>query len=98
MWGFFSIFSPISINFTHLISPLYIIDDLSAHRNATQKNTYSLIGYDAVLALDRNTETCMRTNPLGGTAPDTNTWWKVDLGGIHSIYKISIIFKNYEGK
>lgn len=53
--------------------------------------------YLAGNALDRNTDTCMRTDAIGRNTPYTTTWWIVDLYAIYSIYSINIMFKNYEG-
>lgn len=39
----------------------------------------------------------MRTNPIGLHDPDKTVWWKLDLGGVYSIYSIHIMFKNYPG-
>lgn len=53
--------------------------------------------YDANNAVDRNTTTCMRTAGIGIFLSDRTVWWKVDLGGVYSIYSINILFKNYDG-
>lgn len=49
--------------------------------------------------MDGNTATCMRTIVIGTglSTPDKTVWWKVDLGGVYNIYRISILFKNYDG-
>lgn len=39
----------------------------------------------------------MRTNNIGLTSPDKTVWWKVDLGGVYSIYSINLLFKSYDG-
>lgn len=52
--------------------------------------------YEANNALDRNTATCMRTDQTGENSDYRKVWWKVDLGGNHSIYSISILFKSYD--
>lgn len=72
-------------------------DDLSFKAIATQSLTYNGPYYNAINAVDRNTDTCMRTDDIGNKAPQTQktTWWKVDLGGMYRIYSISILFKNY---
>lgn len=64
---------------------------------ATQSSTYSgsYTLYGASNALDRNIATCMRTKEIGRYCPEKTVWWKVDLGHIHNIYSIDIIFKNY---
>lgn len=64
---------------------------------ATQSNTGLGPGNDASYAVDRNTATCMKTLPMGRNSPDKTVWWKVDLGGVHSIQSINILFKNYNG-
>lgn len=73
-------------------------DDLSYHKTATQSMTYdgSETLYRAGNAVDRNTLTCMRTTEIGKNSVDKSVWWKVDLGGLYSIYSINIIFKNYD--
>lgn len=55
--------------------------------------------YVANNAVDGDITTCTRTNVIGvGTGyPDKTVWWKVDLGGVYSIYSISILFKTYDG-
>lgn len=53
--------------------------------------------YGAGNAVDRNTTTCMRTKEIGRNSVDKKMWWKVDFGGVYSIYRISILFKNYDG-
>nr|XP_034321045.1 protein draper isoform X1 [Crassostrea gigas] len=39
----------------------------------------------------------MRTNLIGSNGIDKTVMWKVDLGGVYSIYSVNILFKNYEG-
>lgn len=74
-------------------------DDLSDHKTATQSVTY--VGdetmYGAGNAVDRNTTTCMRTIDIGRNSAFKTMWWKVDFGGVYSIYSINIIFRNYDG-
>lgn len=72
------------------------IDDLSKQKYATQSHTYPGTFYNASNAVDGNRSTCMRTRPIGNTNPDKTAWWKVDLGGVYSIYGISIVFKDYK--
>uniref|UniRef100_K1RI85 Multiple epidermal growth factor-like domains 10 n=1 Tax=Magallana gigas TaxID=29159 RepID=K1RI85_MAGGI len=72
-------------------------DDLSFKKIAIQSHTSLGTNNDAWYALDRNESTCMRTNPIGLHDPDKTVWWKVDLGGVYSIYSIHIMFKNYPG-
>lgn len=48
----------------------------------------------ATYAVDRNVNTCTRTD-MGLTAPDQTTWWNVDLGAVHSVHNIRIQFKDY---
>lgn len=73
-------------------------DDLSFKAVASQSTTYPGPShlYEAQNALDRNTATCMRTDQIGSNPLQNTMWWKVDLGGMYSIYSISILFKNYE--
>lgn len=77
----------------------FLKDDLSYHKTATQSITYtsSATLYGAGNAVDRNTLTCMRTKEIGTSSPVKTVWWKVDLGGVYSIYSINILFKNYDG-
>lgn len=74
-------------------------DDLSFQAFASQSPVYpSSIYYNlykASNAVDRNTDTCIRTDDIGLQSPHKSTWWKVDLGGVHSIYSIHIVFKDY---
>lgn len=74
-------------------------DDLSYHKTATQSVTYAGAEtlYGAGNAVDRNSLTCMRTREIGRNSPNKTMWWRVDLGGMYSIYSINIIFKNYDG-
>nr|XP_034321698.1 receptor-type tyrosine-protein phosphatase epsilon isoform X3 [Crassostrea gigas] len=72
-------------------------DDLSYKQYATQLHTSIGNLYDASNAVDRNPSTCTRTLPIGHNNPNKTVWWRVDLGGIHSIYKINIVFKDYNG-
>lgn len=60
-----------------------IPDDLSYNQPATQSYTYTRVGniYAAGNAVDRNSTTCMRTQPIGLNSPEKSVWWKVDLGG-----------------
>lgn len=76
------------------------VDDLSFKAVASQSPSAPGLHEmtKAINALDRNTDTCMRTDDIGTNAPYNTTWWKVDLGGVYSIYSINIIFKNYYGQ
>lgn len=40
--------------------------------------------------------TCMRTQAIGLSSSNNSMWWKVDLGGFYNVYRITIMFKNYE--
>lgn len=53
--------------------------------------------YSPMNAVDRNYETCMRTDQVGLYSPLKMSWWRVDLGGVYNIYRITILFKNYDG-
>lgn len=77
----------------------FLEDDLSYNKDATKfKNEKTAdLKYKAELAVDRNITTCMRTDPIGKNTPAINTWWKVDLNHVCSIYRIGILFKNYNG-
>lgn len=72
-------------------------DDLSYNQTANQKNTYNNLEkqHKASFAVDRNTTTCMSTNPIGTNSPLQDVWWKVDLAGYYSIDSINIIFRSY---
>lgn len=83
-----------------ILLSLYFIspDKISLNKIATQSHYPEVAtGYDASNALDGNTATCMRTSIMGGNAPYNTVWWKVDLGGVYSIYSINVQFKNYNG-
>lgn len=74
-------------------------DDLSFQAVASQSPIFHSVHYnlyEANNALDRNTDTCMRTDDIGINSPQKTVWWKVDLGGVYSIYSITIMFKSYE--
>ena len=81
---------------------LYIYtDDLSKDKVATQSTTYPHGGNDpntyvARNAVDRDITTCMRANQIGIHSPYKTVWWKVDLGRVHSIYSVNILFKSYD--
>ena len=75
---------------------------MSKDKDASQSTTYGASTSDANLyvagnAVDRDVTTCMRTSPIGGTSSYNSVWWRVDLGGVHSIYSVNIMFKNYDG-
>lgn len=38
----------------------------------------------------------MRTQAIGLSSTDNSMWWKVDLGGLYNVYRITIMFKSYE--
>lgn len=54
--------------------------------------------YGARNAVDRNIETCIRTNEISSVQQKTpeTAWWKVDLGGLCNIYSVNILFKSYD--
>lgn len=82
-----------------LICSFFPEDDLSYKMFATKfenKKTGKL-EFKAEFAVDRNTKTCMRTDPIGFNDPEKTTWWKVDLINVSSIHSIGILFKNYDG-
>lgn len=53
--------------------------------------------YRANNAVDRNVPSCMRTVDIGLRSTNKTVWWKVDLGGLYSLYSIDILFKSYQG-
>lgn len=73
------------------------IEDISQNKIATQSHTNDGVTYDASNAVDGNVATCMRTKEIGLRSSDKTVWWKVDLRGIFNIYRINILFKNYDG-
>ena len=72
---------------------------MSKNKVATQSTTAPSPTYScrAGNAVDRDITTCMRTDIIGLNSPDETVWWKVDLGGVYSIYSVNILFKNYDG-
>lgn len=82
------------------ISNAYLFaDNLSLKKNASLSPIITpdpFNQYRASNAVDGNTGTCMRTSDIGTTALHKATWWKVDLGGMNSIYSINILYKNYD--
>lgn len=87
------------INYCGFFSVLFLEEDLSYKKDATkfQNHQTATLQYKAEFAVDRNTTTCMRTDSIGKSSPEINTWWKVDLTHVCSIYSIRILFKNYNG-
>lgn len=47
--------------------------------------------------MDGNIATCTKTKTIGLNDPIKTVWWKVDLGGVSSIYSINIQFKSVDG-
>ena len=72
-------------------------DDLSHNKDASQSHTFTGTAYGAGNAVDGNTATCTRTEPIGRNSPYKTMWWRVDLGGVYNIYSVNILFKNYDG-
>nr|XP_022311525.1 uncharacterized protein LOC111116798 [Crassostrea virginica] len=76
-------------------------DDLSIRKTAIQSTTEHgrNNAFQAANTVDGNITTCMRTQPIGaGThVPHKTMWWKMDLGGVYNIYRVNILFRNYEG-
>lgn len=70
---------------------------MSHNKIATQTPMLTDAVYSAINAVDRNYETCMRTDQVGLNSPLKTSWWRVDLGGVFNIYRITILFKNYDG-
>lgn len=38
----------------------------------------------------------MRTLEIGTNSIYKTVWWKVEFGGVYSIYSINVLFKNYD--
>lgn len=72
-------------------------DDISHNKIAIQSHTFTGDGYDATNAVDGNIATCTRTKEIGPNSPDKTVWWKVDFGELINVYRINILFKNYNG-
>ncbi|XP_062567724.1 platelet endothelial aggregation receptor 1-like [Saccostrea cucullata] len=73
--------------------------ELSKGKNATQSTIqacFSDCGPDK--AIDGDVNTCMMTREIGSISAYRykTVWWMIDLGDIHSIYSISIIFKDFK--
>ncbi|XP_062573675.1 multiple epidermal growth factor-like domains protein 10 [Saccostrea cucullata] len=74
-------------------------DELATGHNAEQGTVwvcssnleYCNLKYVAKNAVDGDNSTCMR----GERIYRSSDWWRVDLGDIHSVYSIRIIFRNY---
>lgn len=75
---------------------IYSTDEISLNKVATQSHTHKGDSYPAHNAVDRNTRTCMSTRDIGTSSNNKTVWWKVDLGGVYSIYSVTILFKNYK--
>lgn len=79
---------------------LLFSDDLSFGKIASQSQSFSFWGsyfYPAKNAIDRNTATCARTLAIGYRSRFKTVWWKVDLGRVHNLYNMGILFKSYDG-
>lgn len=78
---------------------LLFSDDLSVGKISIQSHTYPSPSslYSANNAVDRNTDTCTRTRAIGYGAQFNVVFWVVDLGRVHNIYSIDILFKNDHG-
>lgn len=96
IWSYFEIIQYIIDNI-HLSCLICFADDLSYNKIATQSHTHVGIDNAAGNAVDRNTATCMRTQPMGHNSPDRTVWWKVDLGRVCNIYSINVIFRSWDG-
>ena len=74
-------------------------DKVATQSTTAQHGSYPPDLYAAGNAVDRDIRTCMRTEVIGTTSsyPYKAIWWKVDLGGVYSIYSVHILFKNYPG-
>lgn len=78
---------------------LLFSDDLSFEKIASQSHSYPVLGslYSANNAVDWNTTICSRTSGIGYASRFKNVWWKVDLGRVHNLYNMGILFKSYDG-
>lgn len=78
---------------------LLFSDDLSFEKIASQSHSYPVwsSSYYANNAIDRNTTTCSRTLDIGYASMFKTVWWKVDLGRVHNLYNMGILFKSYDG-
>ena len=76
-------------------------DDLSKNKVCTQSYTPPgpTDAFRAGNAVDRDITTCMRAAAIGSSSSYVyNTvWWRVDLGGVYSIYSVNILFRSYDG-
>lgn len=79
------------------ITYYFAIDELSYKKLASQSSTEIGLYHEADNAVDGKTTTCMRAIPTGISSSNicNTVWWKVDLGGLYSIYSVDIIFKDY---
>lgn len=75
----------------------FCTDDLSFQKVASQSSSWYDSLYNASYAVDRNTRTWARMLEIGRNSHSKTAWWRVDLGGVYSIYSINILFKNYDG-
>lgn len=75
----------------------FCTDDLSFQKDASQSSSWYESLYNASYAVDRNTTTWTRMYDIGKNSPHKTVWWKVDLGGVYSMYSVNILFKNYVG-
>lgn len=73
-------------------------DNLSLNKNAYQNNVAtSCATCVAQNAVDGNINTCMRTEDIGITNNQHETWWYVNLGSVFNLYNIRIQFRNDYG-
>lgn len=86
-----------SLHFDRILTCFCAVD-ISRNKYATQSHTAVGTAYSARDAVDRDVTTCMRTDDIGLNSSNKEVWWKVDLGKRYSIHRVSIMFKNYEGK
>lgn len=76
---------------------LLFSDDISFKKLASQSYSSWGLQYSAKNAIDRNTATCARTVDIGYRSLFKTVWWKVDLGRVHNLYNMAILFKSYDG-
>ncbi|XP_061170695.1 uncharacterized protein LOC133180136 [Saccostrea echinata] len=68
------------------------------HKPPTTQCSNNCAFYAADKAVDRNNDTCTRTDIIGPTAQKKEVFWYVDLGDIYNLYDIAIKFKDYGSK
>lgn len=83
----------------NIYDSFYCFQMIYLEKIASQSHSYPVLGslYSANNAADRNTTTCSRTPDIGYASRFKNVLWKVDLGRVHNLYNMGILFKSYDG-